>query len=176
MAADKNLFLKNYSFYGRHAEMVEALIGKIDEESGSSIFNIVIDLFIMASIVGVKNNHKAKPDPNKAIDKKILAEQFNSHSHDLKIAFKFVTLLGNREKFDEVARLNKTFRNPETDENYKEFEEYMLGGLEDIYNKFIVASNTTFSDYLTSMNQFLDEFKKHDSDEGDEIPDADDLF
>ena len=98
--ADKNLFLKNYSFYGKHADMVDAIIGKIDEDSGTSIFSIVIDLFIMSAIVGVKNNHKSKPDSDKTRDKKILAEQFNSHSHDVKTAFKFVTLIGNKEKFD----------------------------------------------------------------------------
>lgn len=175
--ADKNLFLKNYSFYGRHADMVEALTAKIDEDSGASLFSIVIDLFIMSAIVGVKNNHKVKPDSDKTRDKKILAEQFNSHSHDIKIAFKFVTLLGNKEKFDEVTRLNKTFRNPETDENYQEFEEYMLGGLEDIYNKFIVASNTSYSDYLTTMNQFLGEIKTvPEEEEVDKVPDAEDLF
>lgn len=175
--ADKNLFLKNYSFYGKHADMVNALIAKVDEESDASIFTIVIDLFIMSAIIGVKNNHKSKPDSDKTRDKKILAEQFNSHSHDIKIVFKFVTLLGNKEKFDEVMRLNKTFRNPETDENYQEFEEYMLGGLEDIYNKFIVSSNTNYSDYLTTMNQFISDIKSDDEErEEDIIPDADNLF
>lgn len=175
--ADKNLFLKNYSFYGKHADMVDALIGKIDEDSGTSIFSIVIDLFIMSAIVGVKNNHKSKPDSDKTRDKKILAEQFNSHSHDVKTAFKFVTLLGNKEKFDELTRLNKTFRNPETDENYQEFEEYMLGGLEDIYNKFMVSTNTNYSDYLTTLNQFISEMGSAEEEhEEDQIPDADNLF
>ena len=173
---DKNLFLKDYSFYGKHCDMVNALIAKIDEDSGANIFSIVIDLFIMSSLVGVINNHKSKPDSDKSRDKKILAGQFNSHSHDIKTAFKFVTLLGNKEKYDEVTRLNKTFRNPETDENYQAFEEYMLGGLEDIYNKFILDSNKNYSDYLTSMNQFLCEFKPTEEEDDDVIPDAEDLF
>ena len=110
-----------------------------------------------------------------AADKNIMAEQFNSHSHDVRLAFKFVTLLGNKDKYDEKARLNRTFRNPETDDNYKEFEEYMLGGLEDIYNKLMVDSNIRYEDYLTSANQFLNEFKANDTD-GEVNPGTDDFF
>lgn len=174
--ADKNLFLKNYSFYGKHADMVDALTGKIDEASGASIFSTVVELFIMSAVVGVKIGLKSKPDGDKTKDKKILAEQFNSHSHEIKIAFKFVTLLGNKDKFDEVTRLNKTFRNPEVDENYKEFEEYMLGGLEDIYNHLMVSTNSNYADYLTSVNQYLNNFKSPSVEESDDIPDAEDLF
>lgn len=173
--ADTKLFLKDYSFYGKHCDMVNALTSSIDDDSNSSIFSTVIDLFIISSLVGIKYNHKAKPDHDKSRNKKILAGQFNSHSHELNIAFKFVTLLGNAEKYDEVTRLNKTFRNPETDENYQAFEEYMLGGLEDIYNKFILDSNKNYNDYLTSLSQFLDEFKAVEEDY-DFIPDAENLF
>lgn len=175
MAADKNMFLKNYYFYGRHADMVNALVGKIDEDSGASVFNLVIEVFVMSAIVGVMHNHKVKPDSDKSRDKNIMAEQFNSHSHDVRLAFKFVTLLGNKDKYDEKARLNRTFRNPETDDNYREFEEYMLGGLEDIYNKLMVDSNIRYEDYLTSANQFLNEFKANDTD-GEVNPGTDDFF
>ena len=59
-------------------------------------------------------------------------------SPEVQIAFKMVTLLGNANKYDEIERLNRTFRNPETNDNYSQFEEYMLGGLEDIYNKIML--------------------------------------
>ena len=82
--------------------------------------------------------------------------------------FKFVTLLGNEVKYDEVTRLNKTFRNPETDENYIAFEEYMLGGIEEIYDKLIIDSNKTYQDYLTSISKMLSDFKK--------VEEIDDVF
>ena len=174
--ADKNLFLKNYYFYGKHAEMADALVATIDDESGSSIFNTVVELFVMAALVGVKNDHKAKPDSNKSMTKNIMAEQFNSHSDEVQLAFKFVTLLGNKDKYDEVTRLNKTFRNPETDENYQQFEEYMLGGLEDLYNTFILSTHKTYNDYLIAVNQFLGSLKEEDDDDNVDIPDAENLF
>lgn len=174
--ADKNLFLKNYSFYGKHCDMVNALTKRIDSYSNACLFNKTIDLFIISSLVGVKNNHKAKPSIDKTRHTNILAEQFNSHSHEVQIAFKLVTLLGNSTQFDEIERLNRTFRNPERDENYVQFEEYMLGGLEDIYNSMMVDSNKTFNDYLCSLNSFLEKFKDSDECDYSAIPDSNNLF
>lgn len=173
---DKNLFLKNYSFYGKHSDMVQELTKKIDAESQACIFNTAIDLFVMSALVGVKNNHKSKPSIDKTRHTNILAEQFNSHNNEVSIAFRMVTLLGNANEFDDVTRLNRAFRNPEKDENYVQFEEYMLGGLEDIYNSIMLDTNKKYNDYLISVNSFLDKFKKCDEKDDDPIPDSEDLF
>ena len=173
--ADKDLFLKNYSFYGKHCDMVNSLTQKIDNASNSAIFNKTIDLFIMSALIGVRNNHKSKPSIDKTRHTNILAEQFNSHNLEIKMSFKLVTLLGNSLEFNETERLNRTFRNPERDEIYTQYEEYMLGGLEDIYNTFILDSNNRIEDYLGSLNSFLDEFKKIEEDYHD-VPDSDNLF
>ena len=174
--ADKNMFLKTYSFYGKHADMVEELCSVFDEDSGSRVFSTFIDLFVISAFVGVKNNHKSKPSVDKSKSKSIFAEQFNSHSDEVHLAFKFVTLLGNKEQFDDVTRLNKTFRNPETDENYDQFEQYMLGGLEDIYNQILASKPKTYLDYLQSVNSFLDNFKETKIEDDSAVPDANDLF
>ena len=174
--ADKDLFLKNYSFYGKHCDMVKKLTQKIDEDSGASVFSTAIELFVVAALVGAKTDHKEKPSIDKTRETKILAEQFNSHSPEVQIAFKMVTLLGNSNKYDEVERLNKTFRNPETDENYSQFEEYMLGGLEDIYNKIMLDTNKTYSDYLKSVNDFLGQFRPDEKGDDSIVPDSDNLF
>lgn len=174
--ADTKLFLKNYSFFGKHADMVDKLTSVFDDKSGSRVFSSFIDLFITSAFVGVKNGHKAKPSVDKSRDKKILAEQFNSHSEDVRLAFKFVTLLGNAEQYDDVTRLNKAFRNPETDENYDQFEQYMLGGLEDIYNQIYSSDPKTYLDYLHSVNDFVNEYKTQQSEEDSPVPDSNDLF
>ncbi len=163
--ADKNMFLKNYYFYGKHADMVKALTDKVEEESGAKIFSSAVELFIYSAMVGLFYNHRSKPDSDKNKHTNILAEQFNGKNREIKIVFKFVTLLGNQDKYDEITRLNKTFRNPETDENYKAFEEYVLGGLEEIYDKLMIKSNTNYQDYLTSLNKLLNEFNPIETDD-----------
>lgn len=162
---DKNMLLKNYYFYGKHADMVKALTNKVEEESGAKIFSSNLELFIYSAMVGLFYNHRTKPDSDKSKQTNILAEQFNGKNREIKIVFKFVTLLGNQDKYDEITRLNKTFRNPETDENYKAFEEYILGGLEEIYDKLMVKSNTYYQDYLTSLNKLLNEFNPIEADD-----------
>ena len=173
--ADKNMFLKNYYFYGKHADMVKSLTDKVEEESGAKIFNSAVELFIYSAMVGLFYNHRSKPDSDRNRHTNILAEQFNGKNREIQIVFKFVTLLGNQDKYDEITRLNKTFRNPETDDNYKTFEEYVLGGLEEIYDKLMIKSNTNYQDYLTSLNKLLNEFNPTETD--DTIgPSTDDFF
>lgn len=173
--ADKNMFLKNYYFYGKHADMVKSLTDKVEEESGAKIFNSAVELFIYSAMVGLFYNHRSKPDSDRNRHTNILAEQFNGKNREIQIVFKFVTLLGNQDKYDEITRLNKTFRNSETDDNYKAFEEYVLGGLEEIYDKLMIKSNTNYQDYLTSLNKLLNEFNPTETD--DTIgPSTDDFF
>lgn len=173
---DSNMFLKNYYFYGRHADMVKELTSIIDESSGAKIFASNIDVLIYASLVGLFYNHKSKPDTtDKNNHTNILAEQFNGKTKEIHLVFKFVTLLGNKDKFDDVTRLNKTFRNPETDDNYRVFEEYMIGGLEEIYDMLMVKSNINYQDYLTSLNKMLNGFNPIETTESID-PSTDNFF
>lgn len=171
--ADKNMFLKNYYFYGSQAEKVKKMIDVVDNESAAKIFESAIDLFIVAAAIGVKNNHKVKPSTDKTNTFNLFAEQINNHSRELELTFKFVTLLGNQNIFDEETRLNKAFRNPNTDENFSSFEEYMLGGIEDLYDMFFVDSNKIYRDYSMMMNKFVSDLANPVLDEDDDIPDDD---
>ena len=115
------------------------------------------------------NKRKSRLTGENTPTTQIMAEQFINHSDDLKLAFKFVILTSNTDNVDSVTRLNKAFRNPETDDNYTLFEQYMLGGIDELYENLIIDSNNRFEDYFTSVNELLDKIKKSDS--GDEIID-----
>lgn len=175
--ADTKLFLKEYSFYGKHAEMSRDFVEKKIDSSGARLFQSNIELFIFCSLYGVIVNRKASPDTlNKSNTNKIFAGQFSTHDNELKNAFRFVTLTGNRERYDAVTRLNKTFRNPETDENYTAFEEYMLGGLEELHERIMVASNIKYEDYLTAINRVVEELTQREAGTESEDPSTDDFF
>lgn len=174
--ANKNMFLEEYSFKGSQCDKVNDLVGlSIDSSSDAKLFNSVIELFIFSALVGCFYNRKAKPEKDRTRMKKIFTDQFNSHSTELKLVFKFVMLTAKHEALDDITRLNKTFRNPDTDENYTEFEEYMLGGLEEIHERLIVDSNKNYSDYLTSVNKLLSDIKLKKVEENI-IPNNDDFF
>lgn len=84
-----------------------------------------------------------------------MSNQFFNHIDELKLAFKFVILTSEKDCIDPVIRLNKTFRNPETDENYSLFEKFMLGGINELYENLILDTNVKYEDYLTSVNELL---------------------
>ena len=171
---DKNMFSKNYFFYGRHAEMVNSLVNKIDEGSGAKLFNSTIELLIFSAAMGLFCNRRSKADSDKSVHASVLAEQFDNKSRELQIVFKFVVLLGGRDDNDDVSRLNMAFRNPEADGNYRMFEEYVLGGLEETHERLMVESNRSYQDYLTSLNSMLGSFGCSDADDADDA-DADDF-
>lgn len=169
MAIKKSLFMTDYVFKGSHCDKVLALTSKIDADSNSYIFSSSVELFIFAALVGCYFNRRCKPERSSGKETKIMVSQFIEHKNDINLAFRFVLLTGNRENSDSVERLNKTFRNPETDENYSLFEEYMLGGIDEIYEHLILSSNTHYEDYLTSLNKFLNEIRGTDKEEVGEV-------
>ena len=160
--ATKNMFLEDYSFKGEYAKRVEDLVGIIDKNSGAKVFDSVIELFITAAVVGCYKNIVAEPIKSSEITKKIFATQFTTHNDDLKLVFRLVLLTAQKESIDEVTRLNRAFRNPETDENYSLFEKYMLGGVKYLHDKFFVESNHKYEDYLGSLVELISEYKKEE--------------
>ena len=158
--ADKTLFQRDYVFYGDYARKVNDLTDIIDKDSGAKIFDFTIELFITAAIVGCHYGKRSKPQ--KSGDKKssIMAGQFSTHSDELKFAFKLVLLTADRNNVDAVDRLNRTFKNPNTDENYTLFEEYMLGGIDILHDTFKVDSNHSYLDYLDSLRDLISEFNQ----------------
>lgn len=179
MARERNLFQEQYSFHGEQYKKVLALTEEIDSDSGASIFSSVVELFITAAVVGCYFNKREKPDKSKGGDdgKKIFPEQFTTHAAQINTVYRLVLLTGDQEHFDAVARLNKAFRNPNTQENYNLFEEYMLGGVSMLYDALCLDTNNQYEDYLTSINKLLDQFSSNDGDgSSDPIPDTDDFF
>lgn len=153
----KTLFNEDYIFKGSQCEKVIKLTSPIDNNS-PAIFQTSIDLFIFASLVGVIKNRKSKPEKERGQSTtKIFLNQFSSHSVDLELVYKMILLTCKMEYPEPEARLGKAFRNPDLDENYKLFEEYMLGGLDEIYERVFVDSNRNFEDYLTSINELLND-------------------
>ena len=172
--AKVNMFYENYNFRGSYVEKVYALTQKIDSDSNTVLFNSNVELFIFASLVGVLVSRKGELEKSQTTTK-ILAEQFIKHANSLRLAFKFVILASEIDFPDPVTRLNKAFRNPETEENYELFEQYMLGGINELYEQLILPTNVRFEDYLTSVNKLISSLKVEDTIEEIEIS-TDDFF
>lgn len=164
--ANKKMFLDDYLFRGQYEEMARSLTSVIDPASGSKIFNSGIELYMTAAVVGAVFDLKAEPATG---DKtfRILANQFTNHGNELNFIFKLVMLNANKTSSENIDRINNAFKyNPDDSEyqvNAKVFEKYMLGGLKELYDTFILSSNKRYEDYLTSLNKFIEKFRKNDT-------------
>lgn len=165
--AKKTMFQEDYLFKGTQGDKVNALTKKIDIDSNSQIFSSAVELFIFASLIGVLKNRKAEPEKDNSRSVRIMANQFFNHITDLKLAFKFVLLTSEIDNPAPVDRLNRAFRMPETDENYTLFEKYMLGGLEELYEKLVLDTNIRYEDYLTSINELMEQLNNNSDIEND---------
>lgn len=167
MAKDKSkgLFLEDYLFTGSHEEKARKLIGEIDNASGAKIFSSAVELYMAAAIVGTYYKKKSSREKG---DKtlRIMQNQFTNHYEKLMFIYKLIMLSDPDLKLQSIDKINNAFRYRENEQNIKVFEEYMLGGVDILYDKLFVSTNTSYDDFLASLNQLLNDFKnKSENDE-----------
>lgn len=154
------MFDKQYRFYGSHAEKVNALTAIFDEESKAKLFDRNLDVYINAPLVGFLYNRKAKRDDKSEISpQNIFPEQMINASDKLKYNLRLILLLDKTYEPDEQKRLDKAFRHLGAEEDLALFDEYVLGGVEVLYEKLISGVNSTTT-YTDKMYDFIEEFNE----------------
>lgn len=169
MGKDYNLFISDYFFRGKHRDYAEALSNLvIDKKSNSKIFDSSIDLFMAAVLIGCRFNARSKP--MKGETRKIMTSQFQLRYFDLMFIYSLVMLTNDFIEKDE-DRIDNAFRNMNEAENWDLFQEYMLGGLEILYNTFFPEKDSfeksNYDDYFDRLQTLLTDFK--DTDKREEV-------
>lgn len=151
------MFDKEYSFRGRHAEMVKRLTAKFDENN-NKLFERNVDVYKMAPIIGFLYGKKSEIDKDNGITPtKIFVEALMKEERDLRFVYVLIILLSDQkektieDRIDQVFRFYGTEKAKEDEEN---FEKYVLGGVEVLYEKLIEKSD----DYLKNLYDFMEEF------------------
>ncbi len=151
------MFDKEYSFRGKHAEMVKKLTAKFDENN-DKLFERNVDVYKMAPIVGFLYGKKAEIDKDNGVTPtKIFTDALMKEERDLKFAYVLITLLSDKKEKTIEDRMDQVFRFYETEkakEDEENFERYVLGGVEILYEKLIEKSD----DYLRNLYDFMEEF------------------
>lgn len=168
MAKEKNkgLFMEDYLFTGSHEEKARKLTSEIDNSSASKIFSSAVELYIAAAVVGSFYKKRSKREKG---DKtlRIMQNQFTNHSQKLKFVYKLVMLNEDDITLESIDKINNAFRYHEDEKNIKKFEEYMLGGIDILYDKIFISTNSSYDDFLSSVNDLIAQFK--------DVQDEDDL-
>lgn len=150
------LFSKEYSFIGKHASYVEKLREKL--------FFRYVDIYIIAPIVGVYYKRKASTDNTDDRTAKIFAEQLVGEMRKLEFAYKLVLLCDEKyAKYENLEeKVKRIFSNDEEviKENMKIFNEYVLGGVEVLYEKIIEENEEdAIGGFIEFANEFIGEVK-----------------
>ncbi len=163
MAKDVNLFFKDFLFKGIQREQSVALSDfEIESNSNLKIFNSTVELFMAAALVGCYHGKRVKADNGET--RRIMSEQLMSRYSDLMFIYKLV-MLANDAVDENTEKVNNAFRYTDKKENWDLFEEYVLGGLQILYDNFFPEKDSqaksSYDDYFDRLYELLTEFKEN---------------
>lgn len=152
------MFDKQYRFTGSHAEKVNALTAIFDEASKARLFERNLDVYINAPLIGFLYKRKGVKDSNSDISpQNIFPEQMINASDKLKYNLRLIVLLDEGNEPDQAKRMDKAFRHFGQENDLALFDQYVLGGVDVLYEKLIEGEGEP-SDYVNRLYDFLEEF------------------
>lgn len=149
-----------YKFSGKHARMVSELWSLNDYEH--SYFKRLIDIYIVAAILGFRIDRKAKRDYAPVEQRTVFGEQMRQASEDLEFILQMMLLLEPAGQGIHEECIRRAFKGVETEEEFKRynelFESYMLGGVEELYimiNDYLSGEFevTAFNDGMSAIQK-----------------------
>mgnify|MGYP004463022803 FL=1 len=161
------LFSKTVVITGKHAQYMKALANPFDTNLKQGFFKRNLDVYLIAPIIGKLYGRKAEADNSIADDTKIFVEQLNGEIENLMFNYRLIVLLEDRNDEELEERCNRAFRYDKNMDKRqygdKIFNEYVLGGIEFLYEKLIGESTSTdelIENAYTLIDSFNDDFKE----------------
>lgn len=159
------MFDKQYRFYGKHAQQVDALTNVFDSsQQKTKMFNRNIDVLVNAPIVGFLYGRKApqdnskNPDTNQVYTESVMDERIIKSSEDLWLRYRLIMLLDKQAEPDPQKRIDLAFRETgDAPSGEARFNEYVRGGVEILYEK-LIGDALTADDYAVNLSEFIEEF------------------
>ena len=154
------MFNKEYVFTGTHAQQVIKLTSSLDKTSNTLFFNTLIEIFVLAPIIGFLYGRKGNKNKEVNIDKTIFVEALLNHKEKIEYNYKIIILLDKEHEEDTEKRLDKAFRTFEhSKEDLELFNSYVLGGVEVLYEK-LIGKATNIDEYINNLYDFIEEFNE----------------
>lgn len=162
------MFDRDFHIRGKHATYWKALSktpGNANDTSNNfKVFENYIYVYMLAPIIGLINNRKGFIDPrddNKDTAGMQTEIQIKKRTM-LKYIYRLIILLDDSTNLSQEERINRAFREDSNEdaitEGMKTFNEYFLGGIEVLYEAFVLSC-TTEDDYINKIFEFVDAFK-----------------
>lgn len=159
-------FKREFQFTGKHARMAGELW--IMNDSKNSYFRRLIDLYILAPIIGFRLNRKAEADNSDADVKSVFPEQILKERDKLEFIMQMILMLEYTDTQDYKSCVNLAFREPETVEEFQKynklFHDYVRGGVEELYERLIIRKPELDEEYKeehsANMVALLERFRE----------------
>lgn len=152
------MFDSGMDFYGKHAEYLQMLVS--DRGNAKAIFSSMIETVVAAAPIGFICGRRGKE--TKEIElmgegktdykKSIFYDQVKRYRDSLEKNYRMIMLLEDKEHLSIDTRLNRAFKYDDDASKRKEgdliFREYILGGLEILYEDLIKDSKKAEDDFM----------------------------
>ncbi len=163
------VLFRTYNFYGKHANYMEALVTPITETL-PPFFKRNIDVMFASSVIGFKFNKKADIDNStEATKKTIMVEQIYNEEELIKFLYRLILLSDDSIEPDIEKRIKIAFssdvntstklseQNDELDSYSNDYEklfyQYILGGIEYLYENLIGNAKDPISNMGNIINE-----------------------
>lgn len=138
--ASYEFFKKEIKIRGKHARMAGELWRSNDYEH--TYMKRLIDLYLLAAVVGFRVNRKAAEEYSPIEPKTIFLEQVLAAKEDLDFILQMMIMLDNKNKLDNDECVKNAFRGATTKEEFEEwqnmFDSYVRGGIEELYERLVI--------------------------------------
>lgn len=154
------MFDKQYRFTGTHAEMVNSLTAIFDEDTKTALFKRNLDVYQNAPLIGFLFKRKGKKNSSSDIaPQNIFPEQMINNAEQYTFNLRLIILLDTEYLPDKDTRLDHAFRHFGGEDDLALFDEYVLGGVEVLYEKLIEGVSNP-AEIVNRMFDFIDEFNE----------------
>lgn len=164
-----DIFTSQVRFYGKHGSYLEALTPGTEKAKDASLpdiqrfkylFDTVVDIYIIAPLVGYLYQRKADRDGNEAT-KNIMEGALASHKDKLEFSYELLMILDKSSQPDLDERIRRAFRADDdaVAEGMDLYNSYARGGIEVLY-EMLVESASSPEDLAINLVEFVDDYNE----------------
>lgn len=156
-------FTSDYKFRGKHATYVKFLSKNRGElrENGVNVFNRILDVYLLAPIIGLYYNKRGVVDHDSNDTSTIFYAQIEQEKPALDYVYRMVIMCDVNTDKDYIGRVEQAFKydndSIQTENNDRVFNSYVLGGVEYLYDLFkadVGDEEAIFEHILELVNEF----------------------
>lgn len=162
-----DIFRSQVRFYGKHGQYLEALtpgaestnnIALPEIERKKYLFDTVVDIYIIAPIVGYLYQRRA-PRDNGDSNKNVMEGALASHHDKLVFSYELLMILDKESEPDLNERIRRAFcaNDNLAADGMNVFNDYARGGIEVLYEN-LVSGAATPEDLLRNLMDFVEEW------------------